>query len=887
MQVTSLVDIAPERLLIAGIGAGFLTPATDISALEDGALLTVSESDASAISPPAPAPTVATPTPGGKVYGFLPADLQLLAPNGGTAAAAALTSSKVLGLYFSAHWCPPCRGFTPKLAESYRKIKSAHGNAFEIVYVSSDRNEQDFAQYFADMPWLAVPYHLRDLQTALGHMFGVSGIPALILLDGATGELITKNGRDVISKDPVGQQFPWAWAREGAGGMRAGGGITLADLQRALVQNNPEEAARARQHAEQQQAIAEMQGRLHSGAQHVLIYEDKAVQAQALSRIPVDDIKKKAIDSPGNLGSRDAVARHLLAWFKGYFSWVNNASCEHCAAPDNTNTVNAGADRPTAQEKALGAGVVEVYKCQRCLKTTRFPRYNHPGKLMETRKGRCGEWANAFTLCCIAMGFEARHVVDWTDHVWTEVYSEDQERWIHCDPCENSWDSPLLYSEGWGKKLTYVVAFSKEEIVDVTCRYTRQWDQCKARRTKCPELWLSEMIASMRMSRLSSFPRARQELLEQRAARERIELEPRNHVKPADPVQAQAEPVLPGRTTGSVEWRAARGEIGNGPVTDADVLQPSAAGAVGGPVVKSCFYGGTHPDSEGFDDSGEVNAQLQQQHVRVCAVTVWAGEGDSGLVHGIQLHYSQKDGNKSSKFHGPAHVAKDPATLPPPRTIDLSEDERIYTIGGRAGALIDRLEIGIRSRDGERLEVFGGAGGSPFSCPLERGHELVGLAGAIGGHLHSIAILTAPAPAEAAAQGEAAAGGKGAAAGADDPKSRGQSRCGTAAGMADGLAASAGPVLTQEEHKLRLQKLIRCVSHSIVCTRARRQRLSRSCRLLSTLTHPQAAISSLKSRRRAVRWAMPTRPRQKLSPGRKSGSRFTTPTRTCRREAMQ
>lgn len=75
----------------------------------------------------------------------------------------------------------------------------------------------------------------------------------------------------------------------------------------------------------------------------------------------------------------------------------------------------------------------------------RFPRYNDPGKLLETRKGRCGEWANCFTLCCRAAGLTARYVVDWTDHVWTEYYSHSHDRWIHLDSCEAAYDQPLLY----------------------------------------------------------------------------------------------------------------------------------------------------------------------------------------------------------------------------------------------------------------------------------------------------------------------------------------------------------------------------------------------------------------------------------------------------------
>ncbi|XP_070399664.1 nucleoredoxin isoform X1 [Nothobranchius furzeri] len=112
-----------------------------------------------------------------------------------------------VGVYFSAHWCPPCRSLTRVLVESYRTIKES-GQKFEIVFVSADRSEDSFKQYFSEMPWLAVPYSDEARRSRLNRLFGIQGIPTLILLD-AEGHVITRQGRVEVLNDPECRLFPW------------------------------------------------------------------------------------------------------------------------------------------------------------------------------------------------------------------------------------------------------------------------------------------------------------------------------------------------------------------------------------------------------------------------------------------------------------------------------------------------------------------------------------------------------------------------------------------------------------------------------------------------------------------------------------------------------
>jgi nucleoredoxin len=98
-------------------------------------------------------------------------------------------SPKFTALYFSAHWCPPCRMFTPKLVEWYKDFKAKHPN-FELVFVSSDRDQAAMEEYIKEdnMPWPAVKFDRAQSETF--QKFGSSGIPYLVLIDNE-GQAVT------------------------------------------------------------------------------------------------------------------------------------------------------------------------------------------------------------------------------------------------------------------------------------------------------------------------------------------------------------------------------------------------------------------------------------------------------------------------------------------------------------------------------------------------------------------------------------------------------------------------------------------------------------------------------------------------------------------------
>jgi len=120
----------------------------------------------------------------------------------------ALRDKKVICLFFSALWCPPCRPFCQLLRAAYESAIE-ETNDLEIIFISSDRNEEKMKQYMTDYHgnWLAIPYDQEIVQRLRGE-YRINSVPQLIVCKN-DGTIITKEGKDHVTKDGAGAMFQW------------------------------------------------------------------------------------------------------------------------------------------------------------------------------------------------------------------------------------------------------------------------------------------------------------------------------------------------------------------------------------------------------------------------------------------------------------------------------------------------------------------------------------------------------------------------------------------------------------------------------------------------------------------------------------------------------
>jgi nucleoredoxin len=174
-------------------GASYLLPYAKLSESERARIDVLTSRKTSAAPTAAAAAAAPDKAATGKV--LAPLVNQLVYLKGSTLLplpAASLSGVRFVAVYYSAHWCPPCRAFTPELVSAYKSIKAAHPE-FELIFVSSDRDEESMKAYMREtaMTWPTLSFGQKGSASTLKRPAYERGIPNLVFMTADGKELAT------------------------------------------------------------------------------------------------------------------------------------------------------------------------------------------------------------------------------------------------------------------------------------------------------------------------------------------------------------------------------------------------------------------------------------------------------------------------------------------------------------------------------------------------------------------------------------------------------------------------------------------------------------------------------------------------------------------------
>lgn len=380
-----------------------------------------------------------------------------------------------------------------------------------------------------------------------------------------------------------------------------------------------------------EEALQGFRRRVEGAMKTVAVFEDPAQQAEALAQIDFPAVlgyflqeQQAQAAQQTDRGDTELLLLALMRWFKGdFFKWLNQPPCPNASTSSGVGVQHSmqytRTDTPSTAEAVGWPSRVEVYRCTAagCGGEARFPRNNNPAHMLRdraARRGRCGEFANAFGLICRALGIDVRYVLDWTDHVWLEAYipahpnnssgsrnRDSRDRVLHLDPCERALDAPLVYETGWKKALTHVLAVSRYGVWDVLPRYSRRTPEVVQRRDRevLPEALAAAVIreadgralaAYLSTNAIYAVPLPMDDMTDRRTMAERLalgaagfassssaalgpaavahrrrvtqrELQAIGFVHSTSAAASSTPEEAQGRTSGDMAWRRQRGEV--------------------------------------------------------------------------------------------------------------------------------------------------------------------------------------------------------------------------------------------------------------------------------------------------------------------------------------